>query len=91
VAGSLAQAYGFPAALAVPAIAGALALLAATAGRRSIAGALERASRRREIAAALESAVRRREVAATGTARDAVADDPPQSSVATAFSPGQSW
>ncbi len=51
VAGPLAQAYGYPAALAVPAFAGALALLAGMAGRRSIAAALESAARRREIIA----------------------------------------
>ncbi len=51
VAGPLAETYGFPAALAVPACASALALLAATAGRRWIATALETAARRREIIA----------------------------------------
>ena len=51
VAGPLAQAYGYPAALAVPALAAALALLAGMAGRRPIAAALETAVRRREIIA----------------------------------------
>jgi MFS family permease len=77
VAGPLAQAYGFPAALAVPAFAGALALLAGTAGRRS-------------IAAALGTAARRREIITTGRAPDAVADGGTRSTVATAATAGLS-
>jgi MFS family permease len=78
VAGPLAQAYGFPAALAVPALAGALALLAARAGRPS-------------IAAALKTAARRREIIASRTTADALADDGTRSTVATAVAAGQSW
>jgi MFS family permease len=77
VAGPLAQAYGFPAALAVPAFAGALALLAGTAGRRS-------------IAAALDTAARRREIITTGRAPDALADGGARSTVATAATAGLS-
>jgi MFS family permease len=77
VAGPLTETYGFPAALAVPAGAGALALLAGTAGRRS-------------VAAALETAARRRETIATGRAADAVADERTRSTVGTAVAAGQS-
>lgn len=76
VAGPLAQSYGFPAALAVPALGGALALVAAMAGRRS-------------IAAALQTAARRREIIATGTTADTSADARTRSAVA-AVAAGQS-
>jgi hypothetical protein len=61
----------------VPAGAGALALLAGMAGRRS-------------VAAALETAARRRETIATGRAADAVADERTRSTVGTAVAAGQS-
>ena len=77
VAGPLAETYGFPAALAVPACAAALALAAATAGRRP-------------IAAALETAARRREIAATGLTADSLADDAGRSTAATPVAAGQS-
>ena len=50
VAGLFVQAYGFTAALAVPAFAGALALVAATTGRRHVRDAERVASDCREIA-----------------------------------------
>jgi MFS family permease len=78
VAGPLAEAYGFPAALAAPAFAGSLALLAGMAGRRS-------------VGAALESAVRRREVVAADVAAGAATDSVPQPRVATAVGTRQSW
>lgn len=65
VAGPLTQAYGYPAALAVPAFAGALALIAATVGRRSIGAALDSAVRRRKIEAATIQATRTEAAAAT--------------------------
>jgi MFS family permease len=77
VAGPLAQTYGFPAALAVPAFAGALALLAGTAGRRS-------------IAAALDTAVRRREIIATDLAAEAVSGGGPRPAGAIVAAAGQS-
>jgi MFS family permease len=72
VAGPLAQAYGYPAALAVPAVAGALALVAATVGRRSVGAALESAVRRRKIEAAAIRATRTEADAATGVTRTEV-------------------
>jgi MFS family permease len=77
VAGPLAEAYGFPAALAVPAVAGALALLAGAAGRRS-------------IAAALETAVRRRVIIATDLAANAVSGGEPRPDAAIVVAAGQS-
>jgi MFS family permease len=72
VAGPLTQAYGYPAALAVPAFAGALALIAATVGRRFIVAALASAATRRAIEAAATTEATQTELdtaAATETAR----------------------
>jgi MFS family permease len=72
VAGPLAQAYGYPAALAVPAVAGALALIAATIGRRSVGAALESAERRRTIEAATSRRKIEAAAATEATRTDAV-------------------
>jgi len=83
-AGPLVQTYGFPAALAVPAFAAALALVAAIAGRRPVAAALDVAGRRREIDAVAITA----ETAAMTP--DSAVDSRTQSTVAGAVGAGQS-
>jgi MFS family permease len=89
VAGPLTQAYGYPAALAVPAFAGALALIAATVGRRPIGAALESAVRRRKVETAAIKATRTEAAATESTRTEAAATEATRTEAVAATTAGR--